>query len=93
MIANGAVEEAVAAFEKCPDLSAPGWSGIGGAELHQYLSGKISLEDCRGLWLKNTRAYAKRQNTWFRADPGIRWFSPGQLTEIRHYLLDAMAAV
>ena len=29
--------------------------------------GNLSLEECRRLWLHNTRAYAKRQRTWFRS--------------------------
>ncbi|MDE6733840.1 MAG: tRNA (adenosine(37)-N6)-dimethylallyltransferase MiaA, partial [Desulfovibrio sp.] len=28
-----------------------------------------SLAECRARWLANTRAYAKRQLTWFRARP------------------------
>jgi tRNA dimethylallyltransferase len=26
------------------------------------------------MWLKNTRAYAKRQITWFKKEDGILWF-------------------
>lgn len=76
MFERGALEEAREALKKCPDISAPGWSGIGCIELANYLLGKISLEECRALWNKNTRAYAKRQWTWFKTDPGIRWFRP-----------------
>ncbi|MDL2267723.1 tRNA (adenosine(37)-N6)-dimethylallyltransferase MiaA, partial [Desulfovibrio sp. OttesenSCG-928-G15] len=75
MLAEGAIDEARAALQKEPDPTAPGWSGIGCAEIFQYLSGTLSLEECKSLWLKNTRAYAKRQLTWFRADPEIVWFS------------------
>jgi tRNA dimethylallyltransferase len=76
MLAEGAPVEARAAFERCPDPTAPGWSGIGCAELYRMLSGELSPEQCRALWRKNTRAYAKRQNTWFRADREIRFFRP-----------------
>jgi tRNA dimethylallyltransferase len=27
--------------------------------------------------VKNTRAYAKRQITWFRKESDIHWFAPG----------------
>lgn len=30
------------------------------------------------LWTRNTRAYAKRQWTWFRADARILWQRPGE---------------
>jgi tRNA dimethylallyltransferase len=82
MLAEGALEEARAAFERCPDPTAPGWSGIGCAELFRLLSGELNREQCRVLWRKNTRAYAKRQNTWFKADREIRFFRPDQRDEI-----------
>ena len=82
MIGCGAVEEARAAFAACPDQDAPGWSGIGCRELYQYCAGNLTLDACRDLWRRNTRAYAKRQLTWFRADPGIRWFKPWETEEI-----------
>lgn len=67
MLAAGALEEARRARARCDDAAAPGWSGIGAAETLAHLQGRISLEECRRLWLRNTRAYAKRQLTWFRA--------------------------
>jgi tRNA dimethylallyltransferase len=82
MLAEGAVEEARAALERCPDPTAPGWSGIGCAELFRLLSGELSPEQCRVLWRKNTRAYAKRQNTWFRADREIIFFRPDERDRI-----------
>ena len=42
---------------------------IGSAELLDHVEGRTSLEECRSRWLANTRAYAKRQLTWFRARP------------------------
>lgn len=76
MLKKGALEEARKAMETCPDIAAPGWSGIGCVELAQYLLGKCSLQECQTLWNKNTRAYAKRQWTWFRPDTRIHWFRP-----------------
>ena len=34
------------------------------------------------IWIKNTRAYAKRQLTWFNADSRIQWFAPNEGKEI-----------
>ncbi len=81
MLEAGALDEAERALKGCPDPGAPGWSGIGCAELHAVLQGRLSLDEARTLWLKNTRAYAKRQLTWFRADPRIRWFTPDEMPE------------
>ena len=76
MLAAGALDEARAAMRTCADPAAPGWSGIGCAEALAHLQGRLSLEDCRSLWLRNTRAYAKRQLTWFRARPEAQWLPP-----------------
>lgn len=80
MLAHGALDEARAALGRCPGtldgVRAPGWSGIGCAEALDHIEGRISLADCRRRWLANTRAYAKRQNTWFRARPEAVFVPP-----------------
>lgn len=62
----GALWEAARAWKNCPDVSAPGWSGIGCRETLKFFMDEISAEEWLGEWLANTRAYAKRQLTWFR---------------------------
>lgn len=78
MLAAGALDEGRAAMERNADPDAPGWSGIGCAEVLAHLRGELDLEECKRLWGRNTRAYAKRQLTWFRADPDVAWFRPGE---------------
>lgn len=73
MLGQGALREAALAWEKCPDIHAPGWSGIGCAELAAWLSGHIGLDQALADWLKNTRSYAKRQATWFKTNQDIVW--------------------
>lgn len=67
MLEAGALAEAERAWQKWPDAGFPCWSGIGGAELLAHLQGRLTLLECKRLWLANTRAYAKRQITWFRS--------------------------
>ncbi len=74
MLKAGALEEAQRALESCSHAKAPGWSGIGCAELYAYYCHGLPLKQSVELWRKNTRAYAKRQLTWFRAVPQIHWF-------------------
>ena len=78
MLEAGAVAEAEKALQVCPDRATPGWSGIGCAELGRWLAGEISFATCRELWQRNTRAYAKRQLTWFRGKARLDWYRPGQ---------------
>jgi len=47
---------------------------LGYREMRQYLAGAISLEEAIALTALHTRQFAKRQRTWFRADPSIHWF-------------------
>jgi tRNA dimethylallyltransferase len=90
MLEAGALEEARRALARFPDTTAPGWTGIGCRELLGCLSGLLTLEECRELWLRNTRAYAKRQYTWFRPDPDIAWFSPDQAGDLAAHVLKRM---
>ena len=46
------------------DLSANKLIGV--QEINDFLSGSISLEQCKELINIKTRQYAKRQNTWAR---------------------------
>jgi len=78
MFSLGALDEAKHALSKWPNIFLPGWSSIGCAELAQYLFGKLTLDQAKSLWLQNTRQYAKRQWTWFRADRRIDWQHPDQ---------------
>jgi tRNA dimethylallyltransferase len=47
---------------------------LGYAEVKRYLTGKIGLTKAKDLMVLHTRQFAKRQRTWFRADPEIEWF-------------------
>ena len=48
-------------------------TALGIRELFDYLKGRASLEETRCLVKQNSRRYAKRQLTWFRADKRITW--------------------
>ncbi|MBQ7607273.1 MAG: tRNA (adenosine(37)-N6)-dimethylallyltransferase MiaA [Desulfovibrionaceae bacterium] len=78
MLEEGALDEARAAYAHCSDPDAPGWTGIGCAELMAYLLGRIRLDEAQALWVKHTKAYAKRQNTWFRGRSEAQFFDPAK---------------
>ena len=50
---------------------------VGYTEIFDYLDNKVSLETAVTNIKTHTRQYAKRQLTWFRKDPEIQWFEPG----------------
>lgn len=86
MIDQGAIQEIKKTYVKCTDEHAPGWSSIGASEILGNVTGKYSLNTAKEYWIKNTRAYAKRQLTWFNADKRIIWFHPKQSEEICQYV-------
>jgi tRNA dimethylallyltransferase len=55
---------------------------LGYRHLAAVLAGRLSLEEASDRIKKETRRYAKRQLTWFRADPEVRWFHPDQRQEL-----------
>jgi len=62
---------------------------LGYAEFKQHLQGECSLAQAQALTVLHTRQFAKRQRTWFRADPTIVWFdadAPDLLEQVWQYL-------
>jgi tRNA dimethylallyltransferase len=60
-----------------PDL--PAFQAIGYRQLVRYLRGEGSLEQAVAEIVKETRRFAKRQETWFRKEPDVTWFSAQEL--------------
>ncbi len=71
MMAQGLYQEAkqLYAFK---DLNA--LNTVGYKEIFEHLDGKISLEFAVSEIKKNTRRFAKRQNTWFKKSKNTEWF-------------------
>jgi tRNA dimethylallyltransferase len=59
---------------------------VGYRELFAHLDGEMSLEQAVEKIKQNTRHYAKRQLTWFKADPNIHWFHPADWDGILAFL-------
>lgn len=55
------------------DLGRSAFSSIGAREMVAFTRGEISRSSLREAIVRRTRNYAKRQLTWFRADPEVRW--------------------
>ncbi len=72
MLQNGLIEEARALYENYGNVKAS--KAIGYKELFAYFDGEYDINEAVRLIKRNTRRYAKRQLTWFRADERIQWF-------------------
>lgn len=74
MLANGLVEEVRSLLNGGLSPDAQSMKGIGYKEIAAYLRGECSLAEAADTVKKNTRHFAKRQLTWYRKMPYIRWF-------------------
>lgn len=59
---------------------------VGYRELFAFFDGKTTREEAIELIKRNTRRYARKQLTWFRNDPEINWFEPGQSKQIINFI-------
>lgn len=59
---------------------------VGYRELFDYMDGVTSRSEAIELIKRNSRRYAKRQMTWFRRDPNIKWFSSPDSTVVIEYI-------
>ena len=62
-------------------LSLTAKQALGIKELEGYLKKRYSLAEAKELLKKNTRRFAKRQLTWFRADKDIVWLDNDTLKD------------
>jgi tRNA dimethylallyltransferase len=72
MLDSGAITEVKRLKKK--KLSKTAQAVLGYKEIAGYLDGAYDLDAAKEMLKKNTRNFAKRQLTWFRADKRIRWF-------------------
>ena len=75
MLEHGWMGEVQALLESGLSEDSKPFDFIGYRELRAVLRGEIALEKARESIQQATRRYAKRQLTWFRKEPGVRWFS------------------
>jgi tRNA dimethylallyltransferase len=64
--------------------------GHGYPELTEHLEGTRSIEDARASIVRQVRQYARRQLTWFRADPQVQWIAPDLGEALRRIRLGIM---
>ncbi len=71
MLEDGLLEEAKSLY---PHKELNALQTVGYRELFSYFDGDFTLDFAISEIKKNTRRFAKRQNTWFKKDKNITWF-------------------
>lgn len=80
MYANGLVAETRALLARFPSAARP-FTTIGYREAAAVVTGSMTESDAIAETMRRTRAYAKRQMTWLRAEPGMTWIDAGRGVE------------
>lgn len=73
MFKDGLLKENISLLERGYTYEHKGMNSIGYIEFKQYFEKEISLEDVKENILRNTKAYIKRQRTWFKRNKGSIW--------------------
>ncbi len=60
----------------------PSMRAVGYRQLWAHLAGQAGLEAAMAAAQRATRNLAKRQLTWLRADPAIRWLASVETAEL-----------
>nr|WP_093884191.1 tRNA (adenosine(37)-N6)-dimethylallyltransferase MiaA [Syntrophus gentianae] len=77
MMAQGFLEEVQRLLEMGFSEDLKPMQALGYRQLVRVLKGTLELEEAVRSIKRETRHYAKRQLTWFGADPEISWFDAG----------------
>ena len=80
MIAAGWLQEVENLLRSGVERSMQPMQAIGYKLLASYLNGEISLEYAVEQIKTSTRHFAKRQLTWYRKMPYIKWFQADKLS-------------
>ncbi len=75
MIRSGLVEEVKSLLDRGYDERLVPMKGLGYAQIIPVVRGKRSRDEAVKLLKRDTRRFAKRQLTWFRADSRIEWIN------------------
>ena len=91
MIDCGLVEETKRLMKKGYGPHLKSMTAIGYRHIHKYLQGEWSLQKATETLKRDTRRYAKRQMTWFRAEPDIIHMDPEDETLAANRIRDFLA--
>jgi tRNA dimethylallyltransferase len=75
MFEQGLVEEVQSLVAAGTPITAKAFQAHGYRRVVEYLQGKRSREDALNQMKLDTRHYAKRQLSWWRAWPGVKWIN------------------
>ncbi len=82
MISAGFVNEVRNLLSRGYSRDLKSMQSIGYRHMVDYIEGRLPWEECMRTLKRDHRRYAKRQLTWFGADPEIIWKEPSRMNAI-----------
>ena len=82
MLAEGLLAEVAGLLQMGLDPGLKPLQSLGYRHMIAHLNGTLSLAEALRTLKRDTRRYAKRQMTWFAADPAITWTTPAELPRL-----------
>lgn len=79
MVESGWMDEVRGLLERGLDPGLPAFQAIGYRQLVHHARGEWPLARAIEETVRETRRFAKRQETWFRKEPDVTWFSAEDL--------------
>jgi tRNA dimethylallyltransferase len=76
MVDDGVLDETRRLVGTGLDPRLPSMTGHGYVHWAAHLRGELGIEAAVAATARDVRAYSRRQMTWFRRDPEIRWVDP-----------------
>ena len=66
---------------------------VGYREVLKYIGGSITLAGCKEEIKTATKKLAKKQMTWFKADPRINWINTDDYSSISNLLIEVISII
>lgn len=82
MLDRGWLKEVEDLLKRGVEANLPAFQAIGYRQLVGHLRGEASLEEAVEEITRQTRRFAKRQETWFRKEPEVVWVQADSPTEV-----------
>ncbi|HXJ95644.1 MAG TPA: tRNA (adenosine(37)-N6)-dimethylallyltransferase MiaA [Terriglobia bacterium] len=94
MFSGGLVDEVRTALANAEGARMAPLEALGYRQALAFIEGKMNLEDAIRDAQAATRQYAKRQLTWFRREPNVRWFEGfGDDPSVEREVLESLESV
>ncbi|MEW6618460.1 MAG: tRNA (adenosine(37)-N6)-dimethylallyltransferase MiaA [bacterium] len=90
MIKQGFVEEVQSLLKMGYNENLIAMEAVGYKQIISYLKGDYDLNETIEMIKQQTRNFAKRQLTWFRAEKRFTWFSPKDKDKIYEFILNSL---